>query len=37
MSLNKLREIFRRAINACMEDAGVEALKKTSLFGSNDK
>ena len=35
MPLNVLRGIFARAIQRCLDTRGVEALKKTSLFGSN--
>lgn len=35
--LDVFRGIFNRAIQRCLDVRGVDALKKTSLFGSNDK
>ncbi|WP_339077707.1 hypothetical protein QQM41_03450 [Acetobacter sp. AC2005] len=34
--LNRFREIFERAIDRAINEKGVDALKRTSLFGSND-
>lgn len=34
--LNTFRKIFERAISRAIKKRGIEALKKTSLFGSND-
>lgn len=34
--LNTFRGIFDRAIDRAINEAGVDALKRTSLFGSND-
>lgn len=34
--LKTYREIFDRAIEHALEEKGVDALKRTSMFGSND-
>lgn len=34
--LNSFRSIFDRAIDRAINEKGVDALKRTSLFGSND-
>lgn len=33
--VDKLRNIFDRAIQNCLDKNGLDGLKKTSLFGSN--
>lgn len=35
--LDVFRGIFDRAIQRCLDTCGAGALKKTSLFGSNDE
>lgn len=34
--LNTFRGIFDRAIDRALSEKGIDALKQTSLFGSND-
>ncbi|MFE8872802.1 hypothetical protein ACE4RV_06475 [Acetobacter persici] len=34
--LNSFRSIFDRAIDRAINEKGIDALKRTSLFGSND-
>lgn len=36
-NVNIFRAIFERAIQHALDEAGLDALKKTSLFGSNHK